>query len=571
MHTGKRLAGAVVAAGVSLLVVSACGSGGSSNNGKTVSSSFADCATKPNTCNSGDTKSGGTFTFTIEKTIDNWNQNDGDGNTQDFGEVLDGVLPSVFNGQPDLGPALNTDLVTSAQQTSANPQTIVYKINPKAVWDDGTPVTADDFVYAWKTQNGKDCKDCNAASTSGYDQMKSVTGSDNGKTVTVVYDTPFTDWKQPFGPLYPAHIAQQHGDLAASWKWFGENPVNYSAGPYKISDYQKDVSVTEVPNPKWWGKKPSLDKLVFRIITDQNQEVPALQNNEVQAIYPQPNQDLVNQVKALAPNVQYTLGKGLTWEHLDLNLKNKFLADKTLRQAVFTAVNRQAIIDKTVGQFAPGIKPLNNHNFMPGQAGYKDTVTASGAGNGDIEKAKKLLTDAGYKGVGTALTTAAGEPVTMRISYTIGNTLRQASAELFQNEMQQLGIKVTITPIQSLGKTLSAGDFDAIIYAWVGTPFPFAGAVQIWTEAGGSDYGHWSNPQADALTKQAASESDLKKATDLLNQADQMLSNDYYSLPLFQKPTFLAVYSQFANIRDNATNVGPAYNDGEWGLRASAK
>jgi peptide/nickel transport system substrate-binding protein len=459
--------------------------------------------------------------------------------------------------------------VTSAEQTSANPQTIVYKINKDAVWDDGTPVSADDFIYGWQTQNGKDCKDCNAASTAGYSQIKSVTGSDNGKTVTVVYDTPFVDWQQPFGPMYPAHIAKQHGDLASSWKWFTENVPTYSAGPYKITDYQKDASVTEVPNPRWWGKKAPLDKLVFRIITDQNQEVPALQNNEVQAIWPQPNQDIVNQVKAMAPNVQYTMGKGLQWEHIDLNLKNKFLADKTLRQAVLTAVNRQAIIDKTVGQFAE-IKPLNNRNFMPGQDGYKDTLTSTGSGTGDVEKAKKLLTDAGYKGVGTALTTPAGEPVAFRISYSTGNVLRQQSCELFQSQMQQLGIKVTIVP-GSLGKMLGSGDFDAIIYAWVGTPYPFAGGVQIWSTDGGSDYSHGGTPQLDALLKQAVGQTDRKKAADTLNQADEMVSSNFYVLPLFQKPTFLAVYSQYANIRDNATNNGPSYNAGEWGLRASAK
>jgi peptide/nickel transport system substrate-binding protein len=49
------------------------------------------------------------------------------------------------------------------------------------------------------------------------------------------------------------------------------------------------------------------------------------------------------------------------------------------------------------------------------------------------------------------------------------------------------------------------------------------------------------------------------------------MANDYYVLPLFQKPTFLAVYSQFANIRDNATSSSPGYNVEEWGLRASAK
>jgi peptide/nickel transport system substrate-binding protein len=570
MRTRKRLAGVVAVASVSLLVAAACGSSKSSDSGKSVSTSFADCDTKPNTCNGGKTKAGGTLTYTIEKTITGWNLNDTDSNTFEFQEVLDGILPNAFNTNPDFSVVVNTDMLSSAEQTSASPQTIVYKIKPDAVWNDGTPISADDFIYAWQTQNGKDCKDCAAASTAGYNQMKSVTGSDNGKTVTVVYDTPYTDWQQPFGPMYPAHIAKQHGDLAASWKWFNETQPTYSGGPFQISEFQKDVSVTEVPNPKWYGKtKPGLDKLVFRIITDQSQEVPALQNNEVQAIYPQPNADMVNTVKTL-PGVQYRLGHGLTWEHFDLNTKNKFLGDKALRQAIFQTVDRQAIIDKTVGVFVSGLKPLNNHNFVPEQKGYKDVITSTGQGKGDVGTAKKTLTDAGYKDVGTALKTPAGEAVSLRVSYTTGNKLRQQTCELFQADMLKLGIKVDITAIQSLGKTLASGNFDVIVYAWVGQPFPFQGALQLWLSTSDSNYGKWTNPDSDKLIKQAASETDKQKAIDELNQADQIMANDAFVLPLFAKPTFLAVYSQFANIRDNATNVGPPYNVQEWGQRSAS-
>jgi peptide/nickel transport system substrate-binding protein len=570
MLTGKRLAGAV-AAGVSLLVVSACGGGGGSDNGKNVSGSFADCTTKPNDCNGGKTKPGGTLTYAIEKKITGWNLNDSETNTTDFASVIQGVVPSVFIAYPDLTAKLNDDMMVSVEQTSTSPQTIVYKIKPDAVWDDGTPISAEDFIYAWQTRNTKDCKDCSPASSSGYDQMKSVTSSDNGKTVTAVYETPYLDWKQPFDNLYPAHLAKQHGDLATSWKWTNEAQPTYSGGPYKISEYQKDVSVTLVPNPKWYGKvKPSLDKVVFRIITDQAQTVPALQNNEVQAIYPQPNQDIVSQVKALAPNVQYQLSQGLNWEHFDLNFKNPLLGDKALRQAILTAVNRQAIIDKTVGQFVPGLKPLNNHNFVPSQEGYKDVVTSTGAGTGDAEKAKKVLTDAGYKDVGTALKTPTGTPVSLRVSYSSGNTLRKATSELFQSEMQALGIKVDVAAVQ-LGPTLKSGDWDVILFGWSATPFPYQGAQQLWMSTSGSNYGKWVNAESDTLLKQSATVTDPKKATDLINQADQVMANDFYVLPLFQKPTFLAVYSQFANIRDDATSTGPTYNIQEWGVRATAK
>jgi peptide/nickel transport system substrate-binding protein len=570
MRTRKRLAGVVAIASVSLLVAAACSSNKSSDNGKTVSTSFADCDTKPNTCNGGTTKSGGTLTYAVEKTFTGWNINDAETNTADFVPFFNGILPAVFNVNPDFSVFLNTDLMTSVEETSTSPQTIVYKIKPNAAWDDGTPISADDFTYAWQTQNGKDCKDCSPASSSGYDLIKSLTPSDNGKTVTVVFDSPFLDYKLLFGNIYPAHIAKQHGDLGASWKYFNETLPNFTGGPFKVGEYQKDVSLTLTPNPKWYGKtKSPLDKLVFRIITDQAQEVPALQNNEVQLIYPQPGQDMVEQVKALAPNVQYELSAGLTWEHVDYNLKNKFLADKSLRQAISTALNRKDVIDKTIGQFVKNAKPLNNHNFVPGEEGYKDVVTPTGAGTGDAAAAKKVLTDAGYKDVGTALKTPTGEPVSLRISYTTGNTLRKATCELFQQEMQAaLGLKVDVVPIQSLGKTLTTGDYDVIIFAWIGGPFPFAGAQQLWGSTSDSNYGKWVNPQSDDLLKQATAQTDRSKGIDLLNQADEVMSKDYYVVPLFQKPTFLAVYSQFANVRDNPTSVSPAYNLQEWGVRA---
>lgn len=572
MRTSKGLIGLVAVGVASVLVVSACGGGkGSNNNGSTTSSSLADCDSHPNDCNSGTTKQGGTFTYTIEKKIAGWNINNADSNTFEFAEVLDGVLPFVWNVNPDFQVVLNTDMMVSAEQTSTDPQTLVYKIKPDAVWNDGTPISADDFIYAWQTNNGKDCKDCTSASTSGYDQIKSITPSDGGKTVTVVMDKPYADWKVMFGALLPAHIAKQHGSLAESFTWFDKNMPTFSGGPYLITGYEKDVSVTETPNPKWYGKtKPSLDKLVFRILTDQSAEVPALQNNEVQAIYPQPNADMVTQVKQIS-GVDSHLGAGLTWEHLDLNLKNPLLADKALRQAIFTAVDRKDVIAKTVGQFIPGLKPLNSHNFVPGQAGYKDVVTSTGAGSGDIDKAKQVLTDAGYQGVGTALKTKDGKPVSIRCSFTEGNTLRQQSCELFQNELKNLGITVTPTPISDLGGTLTSGDYDMIIFAWIGTPFNIAGAYQLWGSDSASNYGHWVNPASDPLLRAAGQETDNAKALDDLNQADQIMSGDFYVLPLFQKPTFLAVYSNMANIRDNATSVGPPYNVQEWGLRASAK
>jgi peptide/nickel transport system substrate-binding protein len=566
-------------AATAALVLAACGGGGGDNSGVQTGQAFAECDANVNACNSAaadQLQDGGDVTFAIEKNIPNWNVTSGEGNVFETGMVTKGLLPYTFYTTPDLKPTLNTDFVQSADITSTNPQTVVYKINPAAVWSDGTPISADDFIYNWKVQNGKDCPDCAPASTSGYNQINSVVGSDNGKTVTVTFDKPYTDWKvlwSSTGAMYPAHLAAQHGDqntpagLAESYKWFGETVPTWSGGPWKIDNFQNNVSITMVPNPSWWGAKPHLSRVIFRVITEASQEPTALQNNEVQVIYPQPQVDLVNQVRNI-PNVSSYIGLGLTWEHYDFNLKNPALANKALRQALYTAVDVQGVIDKTVGQFTDKVKPLQNHNFMPGQEGYKDVLSATGQGTGDINKAKQILTEAGYKLQGEQLLDPAGAPVpAFRMRYTVGNQIRQNECELFQQAAKQLGVTVNIEPTDDLGDTTSNGDYDIIVFAWVASPFPFSGAEQNWTTGSESNYGEYSNPQVDDLIAQANAETDQAKASDLLNQADQIMADDAYVLPLYQKPTFIASQDNIANIRNNSTLDGPVYNMQEWGIR----
>ncbi|WP_406480675.1 ABC transporter family substrate-binding protein [Streptomyces sp. NBC_01615] len=593
--------GFTLAAGLTL-VLAACSSGGGNSTHKNSSAGLSSCSTqgKANTCNAAATKSGGTFTYTLEKNIQQWNVQDVNGNTFENAEALEVVLPQVFIPRPDFSVGLNTDLVTSATQTSTSPQTIVYKINPKASWNDGTPITADDFVYYWRTNNGKDCppppagdasqtKGCLPQSTAGYDRIKSLAPSDGGKTVTMVMSKPYSDWKSLFGggyPMYPAHVAEKlsgatAGDAAhmtaaqmtQGWQYFLKTPPSKyaTAGAYKMQDWTDNDHATFVPDPKWTGaKKATLQRLIFKVISDATQEPIALRNNEVQGIYPQPEVDLVNQVKAI-PNVTYTIGSGLTWEHFDLNLHNPVIGKYTaLRQAMFTAISIKDIMAKTVAQFDPTVKQLGNHNYVPGQAGYQDVVNASGQGSGDLAKAKQYLTDAKFTGIGSALTAPDGKAVgPFNCRYTTGNQIRQSECQILQSALGNLGIKITIKPIGAadLGTVLAGHQYDIIVFAWVASPFPSSGAQQNWSTGGGGNYGGYSNKKADSLIAQAVGETDATKAAALLNQADSIMVNDAYVLPLYQKPTFLAVQTRFVNMRNNSTNVGPPYNTAEWGLK----
>jgi peptide/nickel transport system substrate-binding protein len=570
-----RLRGLVAFAAVSVLALSACGtSGGSDNEGPESSPGFAECEQKPNDCNTGAVKDGGSLTIMSEKSIQDWNVISADGNTADTTLITNALIPQPFFSKPNGDIGWNENLLVEEPKLLKNdPQTWQYKIKPEAVWSDGTQITAKDFQYHWKVANGTDCPDCDPASDTGYKSIEKIEGTDNDKTVTVTLKAGelYSDWQSLF-QLFPSHIAAQQGDLNTpaglkkAFDFFRGTPT-WSGGPFKIEKYETDVSVVLVRNEKWYGKKAPLEKVTFRIITDQAQHIPALRNQEVQMLTSQPSPDLVQQVSSL-PGVNFNLAAGQTWEHFDLNTTNKYLADKELRRAIFTAVNRQEIIDKTVGSFYKKAAPLNNHNLMPGNQGYKDYITPTNQGAGKTEDAKKILTDAGYKIEGGKLIGKDGAPVPpFRFKYTTGNTLRQQSGELLQAQLKQIGIDISIEPITSLGGTLNNGDFDIIIYAWVGSQF-IGDNVALWRTNGGSNYGKYSNPEVDKLLDAAARELDKTKQRDLFNQAGELMAKDAYVLPLFQKPAMIAVYSQFLNVRNNPNNSGTTYNIQEWGEKA---
>jgi ABC-type transport system substrate-binding protein len=97
------------------------------------------------------------------------------------------MYPSVFRIHPDFSVQLDQSFMARAELTSHDPQTITYQIRPDARWSDGVAITAADFIYLWENLNGTNPR-TDAVATTGYDRIKQVTGSADGKTVTVVFN-----------------------------------------------------------------------------------------------------------------------------------------------------------------------------------------------------------------------------------------------------------------------------------------------------------------------------------------------------------------------------------------------
>ncbi len=458
--------------------------------------------------------------------------------------------------------------MVSAELTKPEPETIVYKIKPEAKWSDGVPVDAKDFIFNYKAQNGTD-KKFDVASTTGYEDVASVTGSDTEKTVTVVFKKKFAEWKSLFNNLIPAHIVQKDPKgIEEGWNNGFNKMVPVSAGPFKFQTYKPTESLTLVRNDAYFGPKAHLDSILFRFLPESTTQPDALKNGEVQLIYPQPQLDLVAAVKAI-PGVTNSINFGLTFEHFDFNTKTPGLDDPAVRKAIATGLNRESMIKRTVAQFSDKASVLGNRIYLTGQPEYKDN--SGSYGKGDVAGAMKALEAAGYAKGADGIYAKAGKKLSFRFSTTSGNKLRETQGELLKTQMKAIGVDIKIDNVKAavlFGERLPKGNFDIADFAWVGTPFATSNK-SIYVTGGGQNYGKGSDPKVDALFNQAGGELDDAKRTDLLNQADAELWQNMVTIPLYQKPTFIAYSDKYGNIGDNASAEGPFWNAGTWGMKSS--
>jgi peptide/nickel transport system substrate-binding protein len=320
--------------------------------------------------------SGGTATVALDETLDGFNVDTSAASEFVLQEIMNMVWPQAFIVNDKLQPVLNQQLLSSATVTNQNPQTVVYKLNPKAVWSDGTPITADDFIYNWQAQSGDPTytdvgnQPYDAFSTAGYSQIQSVVGSEpsggaacaagsaadrnaglcpNGRTVTVTFKPSFTDWRSLYTNLVPAHVARTVG-----WNTGFTGPQQTISGSWFKIQSSSDQSVVLVRNPKYWSTPAKLNKLVFQFFSDDSQLVPALENKEIDIFNPfTASLSLVQSANQVPNSTKVTLN-GLQFEHIDFNQADPYLAKLQVREAIAHGVNRQSLIARTVGQISRG-------------------------------------------------------------------------------------------------------------------------------------------------------------------------------------------------------------------------
>ena len=515
-----------------------------------------------------------------------WNMNTNDGNNSYTNQALTPMNPLGqvgYDFDPD-GEVFHDDAIFAGppELVSEEPMAVKHVLNENAQWSDGKPIRLEDFIFQWYSMSGNpdhaNQEKAVPASIDWGSNVVSIEQDEDGAIVTTYaegYVNP--EWQFSGGVYLPSHLAEENGFenwqsdpevMGDAIEWFNVTPPTVGSGPYVPVEAKLGEYVVYEPNENYQGSvKPKLKKLTLKVVEGTPAIVTELRQGSIAGSWPS---DFSEEEIAKAkedPALVTEVYNGSVWVHIDANVNNQFLSDVALRQAVFTAINVQDIIDKNFPE--TDVSPKGSHFFSEGGPYYVDHVGPTGQGSGDADAARQILTDAGYTwNDDDKLVSPDGEVVTFNIRYGETDAIRQTASELAQSYLAEIGIDLELVniPDADLGNVLAGSDFDLIIFGWSGNPEFTVAPGQFFNSGSSSNYGNYDNPEADEAVGKVRSTLDIDEAAEFANEADAIVVADAYTLPLFDEPQSIMYNSELitgVHVNGN-TQSGPIYNVREW-------
>ncbi|MEU9044148.1 MULTISPECIES: ABC transporter family substrate-binding protein [unclassified Kitasatospora] len=512
--------------------------------------------------------------------------------TADSALLAHALYPSLFrpDGHGRLEP--DPDYLTSAESTppGQQPQVVTYRLNPHAVWSDGTPLSAADLAAQRAALSGLNPA-YRGGHPAGYDAVDSVARGTDPYEVRVTFRRPYAEWRSLFGPLYPA-AETGTPDAFNRALTGGGHP---SAGPYTVSRYDAEGGqVTVTRNPLWWGDAPKADRIDF-FAAPPEQRLDALDQDRLDiapltaavdravpaptgstsaaappAAAPEAAATALRRAESL-PGVTVHRAAAASLTQLTVNAARGPLTDPAVRRALGRAVDRRRIADAALTPLGLPAAPLGSHLLAADQEGYRDNSAAAGPAD-----AARLLDGAGWKRpAGRGTRTKGGKELALTLLVPAGSATARRTADALTADLAESGIAlkpVTVPAETFVRDRLAAGDYDLALFSWPAGPSPASEQRPAYAKPRpdpdgaldpGTNYGRSGTEEIDRLFDRASAELDPAARLDLLQEADVRIWQLGHSVPLYQRPDLVGVREGVAGA--GAFGFGwPRFQDVGW-------
>lgn len=442
-----------------------------------------------------------------------------------------------------------------------------WEIKPNAKWADGTPVTGNDVKLSFEVGSSPNVS---VGEKENYTSIEAIiVDPKNPKKFTIKS----TDAKYNFSHLSMLYLIPEHleravwektknqvGEYEKQTKYSTDstNPGLYS-GAYKVSDIVLGSHVVLEPNPYYYGDAPKIKKMVFKLISDTSTLEANLLSGTIDMIGEVGvtfNQALalekrIAQDPELQKKFKVEFKDSVTFEHLDVNVRNPMLSDVRVRQALMYAIDR----DTLTRSLFDGRQKKALHNIHPLDPYFTDDVTKY---EYDAAKAATLLDASGWKMGTDGYRYKDGQKLSLSIMTTAGDKVRELVEVYLQGEWKKSGIELTIKNEPArvfFGETIRKGIAPALaMYASVASPdYPPRQTMhssQVPTSANGyngQNAGGWGSVVTDQTLDAIYLEFDFNKRKELMKTVQQIFTQEIPIIPLYWRADIVVIPANLKN------------------------
>jgi len=350
---------------------------------------------------------------------------------------------------------------------SADGKTITYHLRRDAKWSDGVPFTSADVSFSvGVVLNSAN----NEVGRIGFDVIHDVATPD-AHTVVFHLIRPWSSFYVNFfstggaAPcLLPKHLLGKLPNINNA----PYNALPVGIGPFKYAAWKRAESVVLVRDPLYFGRKPKLERIVFKIIPDRNTMLTQLTTHEIDLWAPVPGA-YFDRVRAL-PGIRTLRQPSYGFNHIDFQLQHGALRDVIVRRALRRGVDRATILQKV----RHGVGALQETIYPPGHPGHVDLPLVPF----DVAGANQMLDQAGWKRGADGIRAKNGARLDFVFATNSGAPDTDELIELVRNSWSKLGVAITVRHFPSPlmfaqaanGGILLAGKFDVAAFAWILSP-----------------------------------------------------------------------------------------------------
>ncbi len=439
-----------------------------------------------------------------------------------------------LNEKSEFSPEL-----ASSWESSDDYLTLTYHLRKDALWSDGVPITADDVKFTFDV-----LMDTTAGSPRyGATEFLKAVRVEDSHTVTFEFTEAYpAQLFDTAGEILPRHLLENADRASLRSHKFGRNPL--SSGPFVLKKWVSQQYIELAANEKYYGGRPYLDRVIFKIVPDNTNLLLQIQTGEVDMMIGVPPSE-VERLQKSNKHISIHPVSGRVYHYISYNQKNPLFSDVRVRQALTMAIDRQGIIKAVLYGFG---KPCQ---------GPLSSLTASlDSGNGDIfahdpERATKLLHEAGWLDTDhDGWLDKDGRTFKFTIKTNAGNQLRSDVAVIVQSQMKKIGIEVRLQTIEwsTLVGQLRTKDFEAHMGGW-STPL-YVDLTPIFHSSAQNLFNvmSYANTEVDRLIESGREEMDRQKSMKIWNEAQRLIYQDQPYTFLFWVDRIIAVSDKFNNV-----------------------